>query len=181
MKRDVVPVPALRGQGPAGATPPPPPPARRAGSVVDPDTGRELSAGEYRHLLSARAKQTEDRRADWTADELVAGWRSAYYRVFGVEDVDLSTETARKRAARLFTARTVDWVSGERGELVEYLFRCLDWWARSREVGADFPRGLPALAKLLERKPGGEASFYFKHWRSGGMRDDLKRQRERQR
>ena len=106
--------------------------------------------------------------------ELVELWVDRYRKTFDVEDLSLRTKAAKTRAARLVTRRVVDWLEGDWGRMRLYLGQVLGWWGRRLEEKADFPSGLPTLAKILEQKPNGEVSHFFDRWRNGRMRDEVR-------
>lgn len=131
---------------------------------------RKLTPEEARHLKSALAKKADDRVGDYTGREVVAAWRAEYHRIFEVEDVDLRTKTARTRAARTIETRSGGWFEGDRTALITYLRASLRWWKRRKDDRESFPAALPSLEQLFEQKAGGRASWFFKHWQSGGMK-----------
>jgi hypothetical protein len=146
----------------------------RDGLVEDPQVpGRRLSPDEYSHLASVRAKSEQGRLNDLTGEEMVAAWRSFYFKRFEFEDVGLSTVTTRKRAAQRFVSAARKWQLS-RETAYRYIREMLQWWRARQQAKCDFPPGLPSFLKAFEEKQG-EASHYFGRWKAETMKHELER------
>lgn len=155
------PVPSPTTRGGSDQSPTPKSPA--------PGVGSKWAKERARYLKSAQARRAQGNVA-YTSDELVALWCHRYEQVFGHPDLDLRTKTAWKKAARLIERRAAQWFEGDRVEIRTYLGATIGWWAKSLEEKREFPGGLPRLEQLLEEKRSGAVSYFYKHWRAGGMK-----------
>jgi hypothetical protein len=127
-----------------------------------PDRG-PVNPTELRHLLSARAKVNSDQRRKLSGQEAIAVWRFQFWRAFGIEDPDLSTEAARSRMSRTFTSRTRQWCGGDRERLLRYLRAQIALW-ENKPKGEKWPPGeAPRLETLLKHEKKGP-SWFWREW-----------------
>lgn len=144
---------------------------RRPSLVSDPKRPeRQILRTEADALEELRRKLADPDRPALSGREILAGWRSRYFLAFGLEDVDLATEAAQSRLARMLVVRIARWAAGDSHLIRNYLDGMIALW-RDRKPDAKFPSTkVPRLESLLRSDKSGPA-LTWKNWSAGGRTD----------
>lgn len=143
--------------------------------ITDSKTSRTLSKDEFKHLESVRAKEKQD-RFDFTADEIIAGWRSRFFQKFNIEDKTFPNKTCWKQTSRLILGARSSLFDGDCKALFDCLCKVLKWWAlKLEEANPSWrPPGYPSISKILSRSKTGAPSIYFEKFQSGVLDKEIK-------
>lgn len=149
-----------------------PPAAREADPRLPPKPPSANPVARRQAILleSARRKWSEGREGEYTGDEAIASWCYRFERELGFPDPEMRTAKQRRTFAALFIRRAVEWVDGDRAQLLRYIRETFAWWVEANRRKESFPRGLPSYAALLRQKPDGSISWFFGNWKSGGTK-----------
>ena len=133
-----------------------------------------IAPDEAGHLKSARAKEKNGSKGDYSGAEQVAAWRLRFLRAFGREDADLETKASRDRAAKTITTRITGWAGGDRKQIDRYLMAQVKLW-RDKPDDAKFPAGEAPRLRMLLKQDKGEQSWFWREWTIGKSKRRKKR------